>query len=1177
MFIKKKSKRFPSKSYPIIMALELIERGCPNCGGVISSDRLEKGLPCSKCLPKPTEEKVCDALEELKTLKYLKPFCDTDKSLERFINFFEKAVGAKPWSLQRVWAKRVFMNQSFAIVAPTGVGKTTFGLVMSLFLKGRVLAIFPTRLLAQQAGDRLSELAQKVGVNKKILIYQSKKNIREQFLNGDWDILLGTNMFLHKNFENLINFKFKLIFIDDIDSFLKRGKNVDYLFKLLGFSGEEIKLALKENKTQRDYDRLARIRKRKRDTVLIVSSATLKPRGKRAYLFRNLLGFDVQKAITTLRNIVDVAEPVKDLEEALEKSVELIKKLGKGGLVYLSVFYGKDKVQEVKEFYRKHGINAVSYLDYKPEELYQILEKGEFDVAVGISHITNPLVRGIDLPHIIRYAVFLDPPKHVFPTELTLSPPLLHGLLLTLLNLFEGDDRLKAIQYVMYLKRYLTLREEQLDNYPRIKERVEEIKNFLENYLKDENFLKKIKESEDISLVPKEGKLYIVVGDANSYIQASGRTSRFIAGGMTKGLSVVYYSDPKAFYSLKKRLALYYMTQEIEFKRLSEVDLNKLIKEIDEDRKRAREILQGKGVAQIKDLFKTTLVIVESPNKARTIAGFFGKPQMRLVEDSVAYEVPLGDRLLVITASLGHVLDLVTDKGFFGVLDDTYPYLPVYDTIKICRETHEQHTEYEYLKKRCKGKIEDKLEIIKGVREVSYEVDEVFIATDPDAEGEKIGYDLYLLSKPFNFNIKRAEFHEVTPKAFREAIQNPREVDLNLVKAQLVRRILDRWVGFTLSHILWDAFGKKWLSAGRVQTPVLGWVIKRYEESKEKKGEILLHVNDFPLKIEIEDLMFAKEIFKDLELADISLSNPQEEEKRPLPPYTTDTVLEDANEKLHLSAHKTMKILQELFEAGYITYHRTDSTRVSDAGKYLVAKPYITKMFGEEYFYPRSWGEGGAHECIRPTRPLEPKDLEFMITAGIAEFEDPENALKVYELIFKRFMASQMRPAKVITEEIILKLPYFEWKERVVTEVKEHGFDLMYPTFKVFPKKEKLEITHKEFREVPKVYPYTQGTLIQEMKRRGLGRPSTYAQIVQTLLERHYVVEEKGFLIPTDLGREVYEYLTKHFPEWTSEELTRKLEEAMDKIERGELDYMEVLKEVHRIKVLLKEEKAFKK
>jgi len=976
-------------------------------------------------------------------------------------------------------------------------------------------------------------------------------------------------MFLHKNFEQLAKFKYSFIFIDDIDSFLKRGKNVENLFKLMGFTDEEIALALKENKTEEDYEKLARIRKRKRETVLVVSSATLKPRGKRAQLFRNLLGFDVQKAVTTLRNIVDVAEPVSSLEESLERSAELIKKLGKGGLVFLSVFYGKDKVQEVKEFYLKQGIKAISYLDYKPEELIKVLEQGDWDVAIGISHLSNPLVRGIDLPHVIRYALFLDPPKHVFSTELSLSPAQLHSLLLTLFSLFDEDERLKVMQYLNYLRRYLTLREELLDNYPRVKERVLEIKEFLEGKLKDPAFLEKVRKSDEVSLVAENDKLYLIVGDANAYIQASGRTSRFIAGGMTKGLSVVFYADPKAFNSLKKRLQLYYMNQEIEFKRLHEIDLPKLLKEIDEDRKRARAVLEGKIPPKIKDLFKTTLVVVESPNKARTIAGFFGKPQLRLVEDSVAYEVPLGDRLLIITASLGHVLDLVTNKGFFGVLDDREPYLPVYDTIKVCKdpENREQHTELEYLKNRCKGPIEDKIEILNGIRKVGYEVDEVFIATDPDAEGEKIGYDLFLFTRPFNLTVKRAEFHEVTPRAFKEALEQPRTVDLNLVKAQLVRRILDRWVGFTLSRILWQVFGKRWLSAGRVQTPVLGWVIERYELSRQKKGQITLLIKDYPLKIEIEDLALAREVFSELDKAHLSLTDPKEEEKNPLPPFTTDAALEEANEKLRLSAQDAMKLLQELFEAGYITYHRTDSTRVSEAGRYAVAKPYVTQKFGEEYFYPRSWGEGGAHECIRPTRPMEPKDLQLLVSAGVAQFSQPRKAVALYELIFNRFMASQMRPAKVETQLFVLELPFFRWEERVVTEVLEHGFDLMLPTFRVFPKE--LEITEKSFREVPKVPPYTQGTLIQEMKKRGLGRPSTYAQIVQTLLERRYVVERRGFLIPTKLGREVYAFLRENFPDWTDEQLTRQLEEAMDKIERGELDYMEVLKKVHAVKELL--------
>ncbi len=1152
------------------MSLLILERSCPNCGGNISDERLQKGLPCYKCLPHPVEN-VCYELFKERKLKNLSSVCWNERKLKEFEEFFKRCVGAEPWSLQKLWAKRVLMKRSFAIVAPTGVGKTTFGLVMSLFIDGKVLLIFPTKLLANQAGDRLRELAEKAGVNKEVLVYESKKKIKDKFLEGDFDILCGTNMFLHKNFENLMKFKFSLIFIDDIDSFLKSSKNVDNLFKLLGFTDKEISLALKENKTEKDWERLSYIRNRKRDTVLIVSSATLKPKGNRVFLFKNLLGFDIQKAVTTLRNIVDVAERVESLEEALERSAELIKRLGKGGLVFLSAYYRKEKVQEVVEFYRSKGINAISYEDYKAEELYQILERGEFDVAVGIAHLQNPLVRGLDLPHIIRYAIFLDPPKHVFPTKLSLQPSLLHSMLLTLFNLFEDEEeRLKVIDYINYLKRYLTLKEELLDRYPKVKERIEEIKNFLESKLSDEKFLEKIDKSEDISLVREEDQIYIVVGDANSYIQASGRTSRFIAGGMTKGLSILFYSDPKAFNSLRRRLATYFMQSDVEFKSLDEIDLEKLIKEIDEDRKRAKLVIERKVVEKIKDLFKTTLVIVESPNKARTIASFFGKPQTRLIKDSIAYEVPIGDRLMVIMASLGHVYDLVTDVGFFGVLEDKDKFIPVYDTIKRCKENGIQHTEEEYLKERCKGKIEDKLSIIESLRECGYEVDEIFIATDPDAEGEKIAYDLFLSVRPFNENIKRAEFHEVTPRAFKEAIENPRDFNINLVKAQIVRRVLDRWVGFTLSRILWKVFGKNWFSAGRVQTPVLGWVIERYEKSKEKKGEVIFEINGQRFTVFIDDLFVARSVFEELELAKVTLSSEEETEKKPLPPYSTDTVLEDASEKLHLSAQKTMKLLQNLFENGLITYHRTDSTRVSDAGKYLVARPYIEEKFGKEYFYPRSWGEGGAHECIRPTRPIDPQNLRFMITAGLVELEDPENALRLYELIFKRFIASQMRPVKVIKAKLRISLPYFEHEEEVITEILEHGYDLMYKNFNVFKKADIYDIKPIEYREVPKVSPFTQGTLIQEMKRRGLGRPSTYAHIVQTLLDRGYVREEKGRLIPTEMGIKVYEFLKKNYGEYVSEQLTRELEEAMDKIERGELDYMEVLKEVHKVKELLK-------
>ncbi|MDQ7038966.1 MAG: reverse gyrase [Aquificota bacterium] len=1153
------------------MSLLLIEKGCPNCGGVISDDRLLKGLPCKRCLPEVMDGDLCGLLEKRGSIQRLREVCGAERKLKEFEVFFEKALGSKPWSLQKLWAKRVFLKESFAVVAPTGVGKTTFGLVMSLFLEPKSLLLFPTKILASQAGEKLRELAKKAGLEKKVLVYESKKRVKDAFLEGNFDILCGTNMFLHKNFENLRRFKFSFIFVDDIDSFLKSSRNVDNLFRLLGFGDEEIKLALKERKGDEDWEKLSRIRQKKKDTVLLISSATLKPKGNRVFLFRNLLGFEVQRAVVSVRNIVDVAHRVGDLEEALERSVDLIRKLGGGGLVYLSAVYGKEKVQEVTEFYRSRGVRAVSYLEHRPEDLINLLERGEFEVAVGISHIGNPLVRGIDLPHVIRYAVFLDTPKHLFPTDLSLQPSLLHSLILTLLNVFEDRDRIRAMEYAGYLRKYLTMKEDKIDRYPKLKEKLQEIKDFIEKFLRDRSFLKKVQEAEDVSLVEKDGRMFIVVGDANSYIQASGRTSRFVAGGMTRGLSVVFYADAKAFRSLKRRISAYFPQADVEFRDLEDVDLERLLKEIDEDRRRAREVLEGKAVQRIKDLFRTTLVVVESPNKAKTIAGFFGKPQMRLVRDTIAYEVPLGERLLIITASLGHVLDVVTDKGFFGVLEEDSGFTPVYDTIKRCKENGVQHTEEEYLKERCRGRIEDKMTILEGLRDLSYQVDEVFIATDPDAEGEKIAYDLLLFLKPFNRNIKRAEFHEVTPRAFREAVERPRDFDVNLVKAQLVRRVLDRWVGFTLSRILWKVFGKNYFSAGRVQTPVLGWVIERYRKSREKKGEIEVKVGGQTFRIEVEDLRIAESVYEDLDLARIYLAGEREEEKVPPPPHTTDTVLQEAGDRLRLSAQRTMRILQNLFEAGLITYHRTDSTRVSETGRFSVAKPYISERFGEEIFHPRSWGEGGAHECIRPTRPLDPKDLRVMVTGGLVDLEDPQNSVRVYDLIFRRFMASQMKPAKVRVADLKIELPYFEWSTVVVLDILEEGYNLLLKHIKTFSRKERYDIEDKSFRKVPKVSLFTQGSLIQEMKRRGLGRPSTYAHIVQTLIDRGYVIERGGRLIPTKKGIQVYEHLTKNYPEYTSEDLTRKLEEDMDRVERGEADYMEILREVHRVKELLKE------
>ncbi len=1154
------------------MGLMLLRRGCPNCGGPITDDRLSRGLPCYRCLGEyGYARSLRDVCTHLKDPKGLSRYCESERGIERYEGMFLKTVG-KPWSLQRTWMKRVLQGKSFAVVAPTGVGKTTFGLITSLFTGGKALLIFPTRLLSDQAYGRLEEMEGNLKTGKRILLYESKKRIKERFLNGDWDILVGTNMFFHKNFGNLMVFSEDLsfVFLDDIDSFLKRAKNVDLLFKLLGFTDRDIRIALKSEKDERDYGYLERLRERVRRTVLVVSSATLKPRTNRVKLFQNLLGFSVQKATSTVRNVEDTYVRVRDYDEGVKVAEGILSSLGGGGLLYLPSYMGREDVLKVAQLLREKGFNVITYLDGKPHEVYERMRGGGFDVAVGLANVHNPFVRGLDLPHVIRYAVFLDVPKYLFSVEISARPSTLSSLLLALMDVFSEEERVEARRMLAFLRRHLNLREESLDRFPKVKGEVMRIRDWLRARLEDGEFLRKIEGSPDVGLVRGEDGMYVVVADVSTYLQASGRTSRLMAGGMTKGLSVLTVWDEKAFRSLQKRLRLYFTGGEVLFKPLEDVNLEDIMKEIDRDRERAKAVLSGKIPSESKDLFKTTLVVVESPNKARTISSFFGKPQTRILGSSLVYEIPLGERVLSISASLGHVLDLSTEGGFFGVLEERGEYVGIYDTIKRCRSSGEQHTEYAYLKRRCpENLIEDKIEVIRNLQDLGYEVDEVIVATDPDAEGEKIAYDLYVHLRPFNTNVKRAEFHEITPRAFNESLKKLRDTDVNSVKAQMTRRIADRWVGFTLSRKLWEVFGDDHLSAGRVQTPVLGWVIERTRESRKKAYLVRVNVGNIVLERVYADRKEAERdygILKNLGPEDVEVKVLGEEDIAPLPPYTTDTVLEDADRYLNLAAAESMDILQELFEKGITTYHRTDSTRVSDFGRFSVAKPFISERFGEEYFSPRSWGEGGAHECIRPTRPITVETFKSMVAAGLLSFSHPK-ALDLYALIFRRFMASQMRRVVVLKGEITLN----GLSGEVVLDVLRDGFDLMWKTFKVFNGKK--EIGGVEMRRIPKAFPFTEGSLIQEMKRRGLGRPSTYAKTVETLLKRGYVVKSrKGYLYSTRLGEKVYSFLMKRYSQYLSEEFTRRIEKAMDGIERGEIDWRDVLREIHRIKGVLRGE-----
>jgi len=346
-----------------------------------------------------------------------------------------------------------------------------------------------------------------------------------------------------------------------------------------------------------------------------------------------------------------------------------------------------------------------------------------------------------------------------------------------------------------------------------------------------------------------------------------------------------------------------------------------------------------------------------------------------------------------------------------------------------------------------------------------------------------------------------------------------------------------------------------------VQTPVLGWVIERAKENKKRVYLVLIKKDGLDLRFEFENKDEAQKFYNELKYIEVTKETEKVEEKSPLPPYTTDAVLKDASDRFKLSVSRTMEVLQELFERGFITYHRTDSTRVSDTG-INVAREYINEQFGEEYFRGRTWGEGGAHECIRPTRVLDVEDIKAMIYSGELEGFTPDH-LKIYDLVFKRFIASQMRNVILRGYEVLVKAIDKEQKLDVYEEVVQNGFDKIFPIkLAKIPEGEIDVVNNKFFYSIPKVPLFTQGSLVEEMKKRGLGRPSTYATIVSRLLERGYVIEKNGYLIPTPLGEKVYQYLNSDQEKFrfVREDFTRELEELMDKVENGERDYQEILK-----------------
>ncbi len=1107
----------------------IFEKACPNCGGPISDERLSLGLPCSKCLPLKGEpvdpDLACVELENLGKLKRdFKEICHLKDFDREFEEFFFRIHRSKPWTLQKAWARRFFLGRSFALLAPTGIGKTTFGLTLSYYLAKekhrKSYLIFPTRLLVEQAINKLRNM----GVPEEYLLYFGEKpsltkKQREERLKrleaGDFRILISTSMFLYRNIDHIPKGVFSLVFVDDVDSFLKTAKNIDKALYLLGFEEKHVEWAMRIirlrrelaqkpsvkpeewEKLRKEEEKLKKIAEKVRKGVLIVSSATSNPRSERIKLFRELLGFEVGRPLFYLRNVVDSYEDkflngkktLEDHKPLWDFVAEFVKNHPKGGLIYVSQDRGREEVDRLVEYLNSKGLSVRSY-----EEIDKHLkeyEEGKVNAFVGIASYRNPLARGFDMPHVVRYALFVGVPKLKFTLKVEEHISHILWSLVALRPLIVRDKELrekylqKLDRWIERLRKYAYLSEEFIEKNERLKEIIESIRNEVREFIENPEILERIKESEEITLRWDEKEGYsLIVADVTGYLQASGRTSRLYAGGLTKGFSLVLVDDTKAFNNLKKKVK--WFSEDIEFLPLKEVDLETLFEEIEKDRQNVLRFLRGEIPESVKELIKPVLVIVESPNKARTIANFFGKPLRRRVGDIDVLEVSLGDKFLTITASAGHVYDLIKkNEGnlFHGVIVEgskKHPkhFIPIYEPIE--QETPE-------------GEIRSKEEIINSLRQAGLEVAEVFIGTDPDSitgdskvlvkvngeikhltveelfellkekyevelrngheyikpenlyvpvvdrdyrirfgkakylirhkvrkpiykittqsgreikitgdhsifrldenlnlqevkptelregdfivvnsylpevdseelqpknvfgrkvgdifedkitkieqlpleeqyvydfetetqnfiannilchntEGEKIAWDLYEVIKPYNPNIKRMEFHEVTKRAIVEAINNPREMDLNLVEAQMVRRIADRWVGFELSRLLQEHFKKPWLSAGRVQTPVLGWVIERDKQYKTKKGTVFVHLpleeegklgteKGFRLRRtsvswEFEDKKLAREFFKKLKEVEVKVLQKREAEKKPAPPFTTDAMLKEAS------------------------------------------------------------------------------------------------------------------------------------------------------------------------------------------------------------------------------------------------------------------------------------------
>ena len=556
---------------------------------------------------------------------------------------------------------------------------------------------------------------------------------------------------------------------------------------------------------------------------------------------------------------------------------------------------------------------------------------------------------------------------------------------------------------------------------------------------------------------------------------------------------------------------------------------------------------------------KKSLVIVESPAKANTINKYLGSD-------------------FVVKASLGHVKDLPKSK--LGV-DLENNFEPVYEMIK------------------------GKEKVIKEIRAAAKTAQRIFLAADPDREGEAICQHLKELLDGGKAEIYRVLFNEITPKAIKQAIEHPGRIDQNIVDAQQARRILDRLVGYKVSPLLWDKV-RRGISAGRVQTVALRMIVEREREvqafTPEEYWSIAAQLEghqppQFEARLakikgktaEVKNQAEADHILESLRDASFNVESVVTKEKKryPVPPFTTSKLQQDAARKLRFTVKKTMMLAQKLYEGielgdegriGLITYMRTDSTRVSDDAMQMV-RSYVSDVYGGTYLpekpvvYKSKKDAQDAHEAIRPTFVgRTPEDLKQFLS---------DDEYKLYWLIWTRFLASQMNPAiyDQTTVEIqakdylfrangrVLKFDGFlkVYEEATDEDVKkpEDEEDITLPMLTQGEILRLLQITPRQhFTEPPPRY--TEASLVKALEEKGIGRPSTYATILSTIQDREYVLKDQGKFRPTELGTVVTDMLVRHFEDIFDTQYTARMEEELDEVEEGKMTWVEALDEFYK-------------